>query len=180
MGSTGFSGDRPAGQRASSDQCTGSMPVPCLRERLAACDFTGADRCQGTSSQCGSERRKALGSHWPWKTALRPSQYERAAGRDCRSAPCTDSRSPTFANYPEVEIFPTVELIDRLYPPPDLALRYPDSYRADARRAGTGRPRRVCDARDLRRRSAAGAAGCPTTRQRSTAGWKRRRAKIRS
>jgi hypothetical protein len=28
-------------------------------------------------------------------------------------------------NNPEVEIFPTVELIDRLYPPPNLALRYP-------------------------------------------------------
>jgi uncharacterized repeat protein (TIGR01451 family) len=28
-------------------------------------------------------------------------------------------------NYPNVEIFPTVELIDRLYPPPGLALRYP-------------------------------------------------------
>jgi hypothetical protein len=30
-----------------------------------------------------------------------------------------------LVNYPEVEIFPTVELIDRLYPPPNLALRYP-------------------------------------------------------
>jgi uncharacterized repeat protein (TIGR01451 family) len=28
-------------------------------------------------------------------------------------------------NLPNVEIFPTVELIDRLYPPPGLALRYP-------------------------------------------------------
>jgi hypothetical protein len=30
-----------------------------------------------------------------------------------------------LTNYPEVEIFPTVELIDRLYPPPHLAIRYP-------------------------------------------------------
>jgi hypothetical protein len=30
-----------------------------------------------------------------------------------------------LVNFPEVEIFPTVELIDRLYPPPNLALRYP-------------------------------------------------------
>jgi hypothetical protein len=28
-------------------------------------------------------------------------------------------------NYPGVEIFPTVELVDRLYPPPGMALRYP-------------------------------------------------------
>jgi hypothetical protein len=28
-------------------------------------------------------------------------------------------------NHPSVEIFPTVEVIDRLYPPPGLALRYP-------------------------------------------------------
>jgi uncharacterized repeat protein (TIGR01451 family) len=28
-------------------------------------------------------------------------------------------------NLPDVEIFPTIELIDRLYPPPGLALRYP-------------------------------------------------------
>jgi hypothetical protein len=28
-------------------------------------------------------------------------------------------------NYPQVEIFPTVEVIDRLYPPTHLALRYP-------------------------------------------------------
>jgi hypothetical protein len=28
-------------------------------------------------------------------------------------------------NYPGVEIFPTIEVIDRLYPPPEMALRYP-------------------------------------------------------
>lgn len=28
-------------------------------------------------------------------------------------------------DFPDVEIFPTVELIDRLYPPPGMALRYP-------------------------------------------------------
>jgi hypothetical protein len=28
-------------------------------------------------------------------------------------------------NHPEVELFPTIELIDRLYPPAGLALRYP-------------------------------------------------------
>ena len=30
-----------------------------------------------------------------------------------------------FSPQPEVEVFPTVEVIDRLYPPPGLALRYP-------------------------------------------------------
>src|ERR1700749_2460346 len=29
------------------DQCTGLTLVPCLRERLAANDFTEADRCRG-------------------------------------------------------------------------------------------------------------------------------------
>ena len=55
-----------------------------------------------------------------------------------------------------------------------------DSDRAHAGRAGAGRPRRVRDARDLRRRSAAGAADRATRRATSSRGSKRRRAKTRS
>ncbi len=40
------------------------MPVPCLRERLAANDFTGADRCQGYFQPVRIRAPKALGSHW--------------------------------------------------------------------------------------------------------------------
>jgi hypothetical protein len=34
-------------------------------------------------------------------------------------------RVADIPNYPELEIFPTVEVVDRLYPPPGLSLRFP-------------------------------------------------------
>jgi hypothetical protein len=34
-------------------------------------------------------------------------------------------RVTEIPNHPGLEIFPTIEVIDRLYPPPGLALRYP-------------------------------------------------------
>ena len=125
MGSTGVSWRRACRPRRRSDQYTGLMPVPCLRERLAAYDFTGADRCRGTSSRCGSGLRKALGSHWPWKAASRTSQYNDAARRTADRPGVSVLESPTFRIIRASEIFPTVELIDRLYPPPGLALRFP-------------------------------------------------------
>ena len=47
------------------------------------------------------------------------------------------------------EVFPSVEIISRLYPPPGSEAKYPDPHRADARRTGTGLARPVRRARDL-------------------------------
>ena len=60
---------------------------------------------------------------------------------------------------PGVEVYPSVEVIDRLYPPPGAALKFPVPVDITARRSRTRCKWSIRDARDLRRRPQPGTAG---------------------
>ena len=62
------------------------------------------------------------------------------------------------------EVFPTIEVIDRLYPPPGQAARFPIPIELTAGRARDGPRRPLRAAGDLRRRAADGPARCAMCR----------------
>src|ERR671923_59928 len=76
-------------------------------------------------------RRSVSRSAWCLRGSRVCSTTERAhmaipiAARTPMAGPVYGWRFPEIPNTPALKFFPTVEVIDRLYPPPGLALRYP-------------------------------------------------------
>ena len=124
MGSTGLSGVRPTGRGAGATSALASC----------RCHASGSDWQPATSpgrtvvgilpasANPGAARRPDRTGHGRLLAAQwHPDELLAGAA----IGPVYRFSVTDIPNNPDVEIFPTVEVIDRLYPPPGLALRYP-------------------------------------------------------
>ena len=126
------------------------IKASCRRERLAAGNSSGADHCRvfpagRDQGPCGGldlagERqpiRPPQAAPLPRRPAHRlglpPSRHQHSAGRRRR----------------RLEVFPTIEVIDRLYAPPGQECRFAIPVELTAGRHGAGPGRQVRHARDL-------------------------------
>ena len=179
MGSAGLSGVRRA--RLGARQAGTLAP---RRRHASGSDWPpatacAADRCQGIASRWrsaparGADRTGGL-------TVASASRSLTNCWSDCKSDRSIGFACTDIPEHPGVEVFPTVEMIDRLYPPQGQSLKFPVPIDLTQDELLHGGRRQVRHARDLRRGSAARDSDCREDAERKLAGSKSHRAAIRS
>ena len=161
---------------ARSRPCTTGTQASCLRERLEAGSSSGADHWRVISSQSRSRPRTGSRSRWLWQINSCPAEpAPRRVGLLIGAV--YRLRVTNIPRAEGMEVFPTIEVIDRTFAPVDQQGPLRDSRGDRPARPGAGHRRQVRHAGDLRGRPAQRVAQHATAT--ANRGSKSRRAAIR-